>query len=82
MGGAEPVEGVVVEQLVPDAGAAVVRLPSRTSSTSWQSGTLRSSRSTKAVPTKPVDPVMAIRLPASASAITGYRSSTVLAPKR
>jgi hypothetical protein len=52
--------------------AAGVRLPSRTSSTSSHSGTLRSSRSTSAVPTKPVDPVMAIRVRDSASAITGH----------
>jgi len=51
--------------------AAGVRLPSRTSRTSSQSGTERSMRSTSAVPTKPVDPVMAIRLPARDSAITG-----------
>ena len=56
--------------------AAVVRLPGRTSSTSSQSGTERSSRSTIAVPRKPVDPVTAMRLPASAWAIT-RRLSTI-----
>ena len=68
---AEPVEGVVLEQLLlRRAAAAFVRWPSRTSRTSSQSGTPRSSRSTSAVPTNPVEPVMAMRLPASDSAIT------------
>ena len=55
--------------------AAVVRLPSRISSTRWQSGTLRSSRSTSAVPTNPVLPVMAIFFPESDAAITVDSSS-------
>ena len=46
------------------------RLLGRTSSTSSQPGTLRSRRSTRAVPTKPVLPVMAMRLPARFSLIT------------
>ena len=49
---------------------AGVRRPSRTRRINSQSGTLRRSRSTSAVPTNPVDPVMAMRLPASDSAIT------------
>ena len=53
-----------------------MRLPSRISSTSSQSGTLRSSRSTSAVPTNPVTPVMAIRFPESDAAITVDSSST------
>ena len=47
-----------------------VRRPGRTSSTNSQSGTERSSRSTSAVPKKPVAPVMAMRFAANASAIT------------
>ena len=47
-----------------------VRRPGRTSSTRSQSGTERSSRSTSAVPKKPVAPVMAMRFAANASAIT------------
>ena len=43
--------------------SAELRRPSRTNNTSWQSGTQRSSRSTSAVPTKPVPPVMKIRWP-------------------
>src|SRR5690606_20184652 len=58
--------------------AAVVRRPWRTSRISSQPGTLRSSRSTSAVPTNPVAPVMAIRFPASASAITALCSSMSL----
>ena len=58
--------------------AALVRWPSRTSNTSSQSGTDRSSRSTSAVPTNPVAPVMAIRFPASDSAITVDLSSTIV----
>ena len=58
--------------------AAGERFPERTTSTSSQPGTHRSNRSTRAVPTKPVAPVMAMRLPASDSAITPAISSTSL----
>ena len=51
--------------------AADCRRPGRTSSTTSQSGTDRSRRSTRAVPRNPVAPVTAMRLPASASVITG-----------
>src|SRR5690606_28671691 len=40
------------------------------SRTSSQSGTERNRRSTRAVPKKPVEPVMAMRFPARSSAIT------------
>ena len=40
-----------------------------------KSGTLRSGRSTSAVPTNPVLPVMAMRLPARFSLITGILST-------
>ena len=45
--------------------------PGRTTTTTSHSGTLRSNRSTSAVPRKPVAPVTAIRRPASSSGITG-----------
>ena len=51
--------------------AADVRRPLRTSRTREQSGTARSSRSTTAVPRNPVEPVTAMRRPASASRIIG-----------
>ena len=43
--------------------------PGRTSKASSQSGTHRKRRSTRAVPRKPVAPVMAMRLPARAAAM-------------
>ena len=67
--GAQAVEGVVLEDLAcARARSTPWRLPGRTSRTSSHPGTLRSSRSTSAVPTKPVLPVMAMRLPARFSA--------------
>ena len=69
--GAQPVEGVVLEDLALDPlRPTVERRPGRTSRTISQSGTDRSSRSTSAVPRKPVVPVTTMRLPARASAIT------------
>ena len=52
--------------------AAGVRRPSRTSNTNSHSGTLNSKRSTRAVPTKPVAPVIAMRLPRRFSEITDH----------
>ena len=66
---AQAVEGVVAEDLPLARWATAERLPGRISSTSSQSGTERSRRSTRAVPRKPVPPVMAMRLPARASGI-------------
>ena len=63
-----------ISRLVRSAGAC--RWPGRTITTTSHSGTLRSRRSTSAVPRKPVAPVTAIRRPASSSGIT----SVFLAP--
>ena len=69
---AQSVEAVVAQDLparcVPRA-LGVGRAGRRT--TTSHSGTLRSNRSTSAVPRKPVAPVTAIRRPASSSRITG-----------
>ena len=65
----ESVEGVVLENVALTRCSAP-RRPGRTSSTSSQSGTERRKRSTSAVPRKPVEPVMAIRVPDRFSLIT------------
>jgi hypothetical protein len=58
------------EDLALEAALDRGRLPGRTRRTTSHSGTIRSSRSSMAVPRKPVVPVTRIRLPASASGIT------------
>src|SRR4029077_17521570 len=55
---------------------ALVRLPGRTRTARCVSGALRRIRSTSAVPRKPVAPVTAMRLPARASAIIAYLSTS------
>ena len=67
--GTRGVDAVSLDEIA----AAVARLPPRTRSTNSQAGTQRSRRSTSAVPTNPVAPVMAMRVSASASAIIAYR---------
>ena len=73
---AQPVEDIVADDLPPDA-----LLDTPAAGTHQQhhstSGTQRKSRSTRAVPRNPVVPVIASRLPASASEITAvfYQTS-------
>ena len=73
---AQPVEAVVADDL-PGRPAAAASAPAsgRTSSTTWQSGTARSSRSTRAVPRNPVAPVTKIRLPGQGVATIGSPES-------
>ena len=66
---AELVERVVAQDLALHPLRGRGATAARTSSTREQSGTARSSRSTTAVPRKPVDPVTAMRRPARACPI-------------
>ena len=68
--GAQAVEGVVLQQLALHPPGRRRALAVADEQHELAVGHARSSRSTSAVPTNPVDPVMAMRLPASDSAIT------------